>query len=574
MEHMGHAILRDILIIFVFSVPVVLIAHRLRFPPIVGFLVTGVIIGPHALGLIPDIQEIQVLAEVGIALLLFSIGLEFSFERLKGWGQTVVGMGAAQVVLTVAAGMGLGLLLGFDDLESGFLGCAIALSSTAIVLSILSQRRWYDAPAGRISTGILLFQDLAVIPMVIILQFFAGISDQGPLVGLGWALLRIAGLALALFVLSKWVLRPMLHHIAMPRSKELFVVVVVGIAIGAAFATQQMGLSFAVGAFLAGILVSTTEFRFHALSEIAPFRYCFNGLFFVALGMIVNPSFVASHVWEVALLVVFILVVKMLITSGTIVAFGYPLNVGAIGGLMLAQVGEFSFMLVFLGYEAGAIGQDFYHLIVDAAAITMIIAPFVVSLAPRIGEKLAPISWRRWAKKQERREEGDPLCDDRECLVNHAIICGFGPLGMTIGHILEQKGMPYVVLELNPFTRERVKERGKKIFIGDGASADLLMHVRIERARMLAIAVPDHINAFAILKQARELNSDIFIVIRSRYRDHVERFYEAGADVVVCEELEAGIEMGRYILESLGFVGDEVEEVIRELRAFGSADFF
>jgi CPA2 family monovalent cation:H+ antiporter-2 len=346
---------------------------------------------------------------------------------------------------------------------------------------------------------------------------------------------------------------------------------VVGIAIGASYATQQMGLSFAVGAFLAGILVSTTEFRFHALSEIAPFRYCFNGLFFVALGMIVNPSFVVAHISEVALLVVFILIVKMAIVGGTILAFGYPLNVSAIGGLMLAQVGEFSFMLVFLGHEAGAIGSDFYHLIVDAAAITMIIAPFVVMLAPKIGEKLAPFSWKQWAEK---RYDRDPLCDEHSCLINHAIICGFGPLGMTVGHLLEKKGIPYVVLELNPFTANKVKDRDKKIFIGDGASADLLLHSGIERARMLAIAVPDYLNALAILKQARQMNTKIFIVIRSRYRDQVDRFYEAGADVVVCEELEAGIEMGRYVLESLGYVGDEVDDVIRELRAFGSADFF
>jgi CPA2 family monovalent cation:H+ antiporter-2 len=568
---MGHAILRDIIIIFAVSVPVVLLAHKLRFPAIVGFLVTGVIIGPHALGFIPDIQEIQVLAEVGVALLLFSIGLEFSFERLRGWGQTAIGMGFMQVALTVLAGIGLGYVSGLDWIESAFLGCAIALSSTAIVLSILSQKRWYDAPAGRISTGILLFQDLAVIPMIVILQFFSGASAASPLVSLGWALVHLAGLALALFVLSRWVLNPILHHISMPRSKELFVVVVVGIAIGASYATQQMGLSFAVGAFLAGILVSTTEFRFHALSEIAPFRYCFNGLFFVALGMIVNPSFVVAHISEVALLVVFILIVKMAIVGGTIIAFGYPLNVSAIGALMLAQVGEFSFMLVFLGHEAGAIGGDFYHLIVDAAAITMIIAPFVVMLAPKIGEKLAPYSWKQWAEK---RYERDPLCDENRCLINHAIICGFGPLGMTIGQLLEKKGIPYVVLELNPFTANKMKGRDKKIFIGDGASADLLLHSGIERARMLAIAVPDYLNALAILKQARQMNADIFIVIRSRYRDQVDRFYDAGADVVVCEELEAGIEMGRYVLESLGYVGDEVDDVIRELRAFGSADFF
>lgn len=571
MKRMGHAILRDILIIFAFSVPVVLIAHRLRFPSIVGFLVTGMIIGPHAIGLIPDIEEIRVLAEVGVALLLFSIGLEFSFERLKGWGGIALGMGITQILATLGAGMALGFAVGLSRLESAFLGCAIALSSTAIVLSILSQRRLFDAPAGRISTGILIFQDLAVIPMVVVLQFFAGTTEEAPLLQFLWAIAEVLGLLVALYVLSKWVLRPLLLRIAMPRSKELFVVVVIGIAIGAAYVTQLMGLSFALGAFLAGILVSTTEFRFHALSEIAPFRYCFNGLFFVALGMIVNPNFVVGHIWEVALLTLFIVIVKMLISAGTIMIFGYTLSVAVIGGMMLAQVGEFSFMLVFLGRTAGAIGKDFYHLIVDAAAITMILAPFIMSVAPKLGEKLAPLNFMLWPTKRKAREFAS---DAGEVLENHAIICGFGPLGMTIGKLLEKKGVRYVVLELNPFTQSRMRSKGKKILIGDGASADLLNYSGIERARLLAVAVPDHLNAFAILKQARVMNPDIFIVIRSRYRDQVENFYNAGADVVVCEELEAGIEMGRYVLESLGFLVSEVEEVIRDLRAFGSADFF
>ncbi len=569
---MGDAILRDILIIFLVSVPVVLLAHRLNFPSIVGFLVTGMLIGPQALKFIPDVAEIQLLAEVGVALLLFSIGLEFSFERLKGWGVAVIGMGSVQVLVTIAAGAAVGWVVGWTGVEGAFMGCAIALSSTAIVMAILSQKRWFDAPAGRIVIGILIFQDLAVIPMIVALQFFTGSAGSDPLYALGYAALNLAGLALAFWLLSRWVLTPLLHHIALPRSKELFVVVVVGLAIGASYVTKHIGLSFALGAFLAGLLVSTTEFRFHALSEIAPFRYCFNGLFFVALGMIVDPSFVVVN-WEaVAVLVAFILIVKAAIAGGTILGFGYPLSVAAIGALMLAQVGEFSFMLVFYGHAAGAMSEYYYNLIVDAAAITMILAPFILAAAPKLGERLARVPWRIG-------REGKPLSESLpkesiEHLENHAIICGFGPLGMTVGGLLEKKGVEYVVLELNPVTAGRIRSEGRRVFIGDGASSQLLMHSGVTRARMLAIAVPDHINALSIVTQARRMNPSLFIVVRSRYRDQVPRFYNAGADVVVCEELEAGIEMGRYVLETLGVAEDEVDKIIDELRAFGSADFF
>lgn len=568
---MGQDILRDIVVIFVVAVPVVLIAHRLRFPSIVGFLITGFIIGPHTLGLIPDIEEIRVLAEVGVALLLFSIGLEFSFDRLKGWGRPIIGMGALQVIATVAIGFGTGILLGWDIVRSAFLGSTVALSSTAIVMAILSHKRWFDAPAGRITTGILILQDLAVILMMVILKVLVMPHEGTGLVDVVTTAVKLIGLAAAIFVLDRWVLEPFLRHTALLRSKELFVVVVVGLAVAASYATEKMGFSFALGAFLAGLLVSTTEFRFHALSEIAPFRYCFNGLFFVAVGMLVDPAFIANNAVNVASLVAFMVLAKILIVGGSIIAFGYPVSVAAIGALMLAQTGEFSFMLVFFGWKEGALPLDFYQLIVDSAAITMVLAPFLVSVAPLIGEKLAFVTW---SLKPLRGRMQERAPDECEFLSNHAIICGFGPLGMTVGKVLDQHKIPFVVLELNPKTTERVKQGGRCAYVGDGASAALLNHSGIERARLLGVAVPDQLNAIAILKQARQMNPDIYIIARSRYRNQVQMLYDAGADVVVCEELEGGIEMGRYILEELGVAHDEVSRIIGEIRAFGSADLF
>ena len=568
---MGQTILRDLLVIFAVAIPMVLLAHRLRFPSIVGFLVTGFLIGPHLLKLIPDMERIGVMAEVGAALLLFSIGLEFSFERLRGWKRQLFGIGTLQVAVTAAVGTGAGLFFGWSFAESVFLGCAIALSSTAVVLAILSHRRWFDAPAGRIVTGILILQDLAVIPMMVGLKFVA-LPDGGEEHMVAAAVIKVAVLASALFVLYRWVLEPVLHYIAKPRSKELFVVVVIGLAVGAAYATEKMGLSFALGAFLGGMLVSTTTYRFHALSEIAPFRYCLNGLFFVSVGMMVNPVFVVEHGLGVFLLVLFILLLKGLIVGGAIVAFGYPVSVAAIGAIMLAQVGEFSFIVTLFGWKAGVIGVDAYQYIVDAAAITMLIAPFLVSVAPRIGEKLSFVTWRVKALRGKWQavvpDEAEPM------LAGHAVICGFGPLGMTVGKLLERRGMPFVVLELNPATAARVKAGGYRVYVGDGASGALLHHSGIENARLLAIAVPDQLNALAIVSQARRMNEKLYIVTRSRYRDQCQSLYDAGADVVVCEELEGGIEMGRYIMQELGMAPDEISSLFSEIRSFGSADFF
>lgn len=567
---MGSAILRDVLIIFAVSVPIVLVAHRLKFPSIVGFLVTGSIIGPHALKFVPGVDEIRILAEVGVALLLFSIGLEFSFERLKGSGRQVIGMGLIQVILTGMAGIAAGQILGFKPAECAFFGTAVALSSTAIVMAILSQRRMFDAPAGRIATGILILQDLAVIPMMVVLKIFVMPADGMTFAELSLVGAKLAGLALALFVLARWLAEPFLRHTALMRSKELFVVVVVGFAIAASYATERLGFSFALGAFLAGLVVSTTSFRFHALSEIAPFRHCFNGLFFVAVGMIINPSFILQN-WQIVLiLVAFILVAKLLIVFGAVFAFGFPVSVAVIAALMLAHVGEFSFMLVFFGWKGGAISFDFYQTAVGSAAITMILAPFLVAIAPGIGERLAHVTWR--VKKLRGQMQDSP--DEEEALKGHAIICGFGPLGMTVAKLLEKNSVPYVVLDLNPATAERIKKDVKHAYIGDGASSALLGHSGIERARLLAIAVPDHLNALAIITQAREMNPEIYIVTRSRYRNQVQMLYDAGADVVISEELEGGIEMGRYILTELGVAPEEISRLFKEIRSFGSADFF
>lgn len=568
---MGPTFLHDILIIFVAVIPVVLLTHFLKLPSIVGFLVTGAIIGPFGIGLIDSQERITTIAEMGVALLLFHIGLEFSFENMRGVKLVVLLGALAQVVLTVLAGLGLGTLFGWPMAHRMIFGAALALSSTAIVLAVLSYKRMLESPAGRISTAILILQDFAVIPIVILINFFSGAQDGGSaLETLGYAALRLVILAIGMFIVYRFFLCPLLHSVARTASRELFVIMVVGIALGTSWISEQLGLSFALGAFLAGIMVSSTDYRFHALSEIGPFRYCFAGLFFVSAGMLVNFSQAMLHLPELAMIIAFAFGAKLIIASGIVFFSGYPVGVSVLVGLMLAQMGEFSFLVTHLGSVNHLITQDFYQLLVTATFITMVVAPAVLEAAPSIGSKLTHVTWHIpfWRRRMVVAPDEKPL--PRE----HVIICGFGPLGQAVGTILQKHGTPFVVLELNPETARQIREKDRTVFIGDGASAELLLHSGIENARLMAIAVPDYFNGLAIVTQARALNPRVTILARSRFRNQVSDYYRAGADIVVCEELEGGIEMGRYVLLQLGLSESEAAMFVQEVRDFGSADFF
>jgi CPA2 family monovalent cation:H+ antiporter-2 len=566
-----HSFLHDILIIIVAVIPVVLITHYLKLPSIVGFLITGAIIGPFGLGFIESSERISVLAEIGVALLLFHIGLEFSFENIKGIRIVSVLGGLTQVALTLLAGVGVGQFFGWPLEHRLVFGAAVALSSTAIVLSVLSSKKMLHSPSGRISTGILILQDIAVVPMIVLIRFFASAKAGAEVIEtLGLAAARLAFIAIGLLLFYRYFLCPLLHAVARTTSRELFIIVVVGLALGIAWVTEALGLSFALGAFLSGLMLSATDYRFHALSEISPFRYCFAGLFFVSVGMLVDFSAASAHLPELAVIVAFAVVAKFIIATAAVFLFGYPIGVASLVGLMLAQMGEFSFLITHVGLVSGLIDEAMYQLIIAATLITMILAPALLEAAPWFGSLMTRATWHFpfWRRRLKITPDEATLPED------HVIICGFGPLGQAVGTLLERRKIPFVVLELNPETAIKLRAKDKHAFIGDGASSELLMHSGIESARLLAIAVPDFLNGLAIITQARALNPNITIIARSRYRSQVGEFYDAGADIVICEELEGGIEMGRYILLQLGVAEAEAERFVEDIREFGSADFF
>jgi len=314
-----------------------------------------------------------------------------------------------------------------------------------------------------------------------------------------------------------------------------------------------------------------TPYKYQALSDISPFRYCFNSIFFVSIGMLLNFTFITEHFAIVFLLILLIPLLKTLITAGVVRLSGFSTSVAMVVGISLGQIGEFSFLLAYLGQRAGVIEPFFYQLVVAVAVVSMLMTPLMITQAPHLSEIFLKLFKLQRLTLDKRKQE---LQEKAKGIDNHVIICGFGPLGQTFGRILKEHQVPYLVLELNPETIEHLQRQDENVFFGDGASEEILYHSGIERARLLAITVPDYLNNAAIIYHARKINPTIRIITRAKYRNEVEKLYAAGADVVISEELEGGLEMGKFALREVGIADEELDATIAKVREFGSADFF
>jgi CPA2 family monovalent cation:H+ antiporter-2 len=568
---MENLFFQEILIIFLCSLPVAFLFHKLRLPVMLGFLATGALIGPEGLALIQEREQVAVLAELGVTLLLFFIGLDFSFDVFLKMKRASIQGGALQILLTILAGWIIGLMLGWGQAKSLLFGFILSLSSTAVVLSSLHSQHVLDSIPGRVSTAILIMQDLAFIPLLVMIPWLQRTGDTPLWIEMGREGLEAGGLILAVYLFSKYLAQPFFLQIARTRSREIFVITVIAFTLGLAWVTRWLGFSFAVGAFLAGLILGNTPFRHQALAEIQPFRFCFLSLFFVSIGMLLNFDVLWGNFRLLLGLVLLLPLLKTVVTTGVLMSAGLPLRVSLTTGIYLGQIGEFSFLVAYSGEKFGLIDPSFYQLIIAVAVLAMMITPLMVVQAPRIAGLVSQFGLFR---RLFRQEEATALLEKTRRLENHIVICGFGPLGQTFGGILHDHDIPFVVLELNPDTIEKVRRKKHQAFFGDGASEELLFEAGIEKAKLLAITVPDFLNAGAIIRQARRLNPDIFIITRAKFRNEVEKIYAAGADVVISEELEGGIEMARYCLLRLAIDSKEVQKYIERAREFGSADFF
>ena len=559
---MEAELLKSLVIIFALSASVVFILHQLRVPSIVGFLIAGACLGPHGFGVVEKVREVELLAEVGVILLLFTIGLELSLRNLRHIRSAVLGGGFSQVLLTLLATAAITYPFAGKWNASFFMGFLVALSSTAIVMKMLFDRGEIDSPHGRLSMGILVFQDLCVVPLMLLVPLLAG--NQGSLIELFWTLVKSATILFMIIFGARWVVPSLLHQVVRTRSRELFIITIILLCLGTALLTSGLGLSLALGAFLAGLVISESEYAYQAISDILPFKDSLNGLFFISVGMLVDLRFLGNHLWIVLLVVVILVTLKTLTGFISIHLLGHPSRVSLQAGLHLAQIGEFSFVLALSGKSAGLINERFYQLFLAASVLTMILTPFLLQASPGIS---LWVSSRRLLERLDRmrkRAEREGFPARRE---DHVIIIGFGLNGRNLAEVLREASIPYVVLELNSDTILQMKKKGEPIFYGDGTSPEILRKLGIGTAKLLVVVISDPASIRRIVRVARKENPRIYIVVRTRYTAEVEDLIELGANEVIPEEFETSIEIFARVLHRYQVPRNLIFEQIDKIRA-------
>ncbi len=555
--------LSEMVALLVISVLFAYLCYRLRLVPIAGFLLAGVLIGPGSLGLIEDVELVNNSAEIGVILLLFSIGVEFSLEKLARIGRLIFVGGGVQVGASVAAVVAVLLAFGIDWRVGFFTGCLVALSSTAIVLKLLAERAETDTPAGQVSLAVLIFQDLAIIVMVLLVPMLGGQGGSAldVALALGKALLIIGAVLLLARRLIPW----LLHKIAQTRREELFLLTVVALCFGTAWITSLAGVSLALGAFLAGLVVSESRYGDHALSEILPLRTVFNAVFFVSVGMLLDVSFLLRNPLLVLGVAAAVLLLKVLVTGGTVLALGFPVRIAAAASLALAQIGEFSFVLDragrLVGLSPAGLGETGEQTFIAVTVLLMVLTPFLMQGGPRLGVWLE----RRLARRLPATEPSAPAAET--ALEDHVILVGYGPGGRRLARVLQNTGIPFVVLELNPKSVDEAEREGLPVLYGDASRPHMLERAAIKRAKLCVVVINERPATERIVRLAHHLNPTLQIIVRTRFLYEVDLLQDAGADVVVPEELETTVRLFTHVLGAYMIPQEEIEREVSLVRA-------
>ena len=536
-------------------------AHRLGQPVLIGYVLAGILIGPNTPGLVADHANVEILANLGVAFLMFTIGVELSFSELMRVRRVALITGGLQIPLTIAIGTIAGMAIGWSWQASVLLGGGFAISSTIVALKLSVSRGEADSPQARTALGIGIVQDLSLVPMIAILPVLSGNTGN-----LALSLLRSVGTAaIALgivIVLGTRLVPPLLYVVARTGSRELFLLTIVLIALGTALASEAAGLSLALGAFLAGLVVSESEFDSHVLAEIIPLRDLFATLFFVAVGMLLQPEFIVRNAGVVIALLVTLVMGKLLITGGALLAAGANHRTSTLAAALLAQMGEFSFVLAGVGMADGIIRSDQYGIFLGVAVGSILVSPALLRFSPAlvaISDRLPGVRW------QEHAQVGDASAPPDT--PGHVVLCGYGRVGAVLGDVLDQHGFPYTVVEINPMTVRELRDRNVPAFYGDAGSDALLIRAGIERARVLVVAVTDLVAARAAIRRARVLNPGITIVTRATSRHEVDVHREAGADEIIQPEYEAGLQFVQHVLRRIGMSPDETGGIVSSRRA-------
>ncbi|MEZ5357749.1 MAG: cation:proton antiporter [Candidatus Zixiibacteriota bacterium] len=538
------SLLKDILLILAVAVIVVAVFYRLRLPSIAGFILSGFIVGPQGLKLISDIGHVEVLAEIGVALLLFGIGMELALSKLKRlWKLAVIG-GVLQVGLTIAIAYLIASISGMSDSAAILFGCVVALSSTAIVLHGLQQRGEVDAPHGRLILGILVFQDFSVVPIMLILPFLGG-ADMSASAFIG-TLAKSVGIILAVLLAAIYIVPRALRAVARTKQRQLFILSVFVVCLGTAWLVTRSGASLAIGAFLAGLVVAGSDYRHQALADMISFREVFSSLFFVSVGMLVSASAIGENLGTILLLLAGIIIGKALIVFMAAIVMRMPLRACIIAALALAQVGEFSFIILYAIKGSNVIAPAFENSLVSAAILSMFITPFAMSFAPKLAAgigKFPRIS--RMFKVESVEDKSDAICK----LCDHIIIAGYGFAGRELSRGLIENGIPFIIVDINiENVRKATQETGKALY-GDITAEEVLEQLSITTARELIILINDPGASEHAVRVARKLAPKLHIAVRTFYLLDVDGLLAAGADEVIPAEREAAVEVVSRVLK-------------------------
>lgn len=548
-----------ILLMLISSVLAVALFRVLRLPPMLAYFTVGLLLGPHALGILPDIEENRDLAEFGIVFLMFSIGLEFSLSQLYSMRRVVLGVGGAQVIITLGVIMAVCLLLGLSGPTSMVIGGALAMSSTAIVSKLLVERLDLNSRHGRLSFGVLLFQDIAVVPLLVLIPALAAPADDLVPI-LGMAAVK-AALALAvLFVAGKTLMNRWLSLVARQRSRELFVMNVLMMTLVLAYITKLAGLSYTLGAFIAGMLISETRYRYQVESDIAAFRDILLGLFFITIGMLLNVSQLVHNMGLVLLVLVGLIVFKAFIVAVLARIFGYEPGVAVRAGVTLAQGGEFSFVLLALGFANGIIDGQELQVVLAASLLSMIIAPFIIQRNLQIAEFFArSYTHNRTRQIEEIKQTGKKLSD-------HVIICGFGRSGQYLARFLKEENIPFIALDIDLARVQEAATAGENVVYGDASRRVVLHAAGIDRAKAMVISYNDMQSSMKILHVVQEIAPALPVIVRTIDETTMEPLREAGASEVVPEVLEGSLMLASHALVLLGVPLNRVVKRIRQFR--------
>lgn len=558
---------REMVALFATAALLTWLCRRFRLSPVVGFFLAGVLIGPDGLAMVENLALIRGTAEVGVILLLFTVGVEMELEELRRMKRFVATGGGLQVGLTVAAVAGLLALLGVPWRAGVYTGFLVALSSTAIVLKLLSDRGQTRTPVGRVTVGMLVFQDLAVVAMVLLVPMLAAEAVSAPSVLR--ALAEALGIVALVLVAALRLVPPLLDRVARTRSSELFLLTVVAVCFGVAWVASLGGVSLALGAFLAGLAVGSSRFREHAVGEILPLQTLFSAVFFVSVGMLLDLDFLADEALLVAGVAAAVVVLKAGLAAASVAVLRYPLRISVAVSLGLAQIGEFSLVLAQTGREAGlspaALGARGEQLFLSCVVVLMAATPLLSSVVPWLERRRAGAEDGDGGRRAADERTGVGGADRRD----HVVIAGFGLAGRRLADELAAFEVPHLVVDLNPVTVAAAAPRGVPIVHGDLTRAAVLRRAGVGDARALVVAINDPDAAVRIVQQARALQPRLHVVARCPYLVDRDVLLAAGADVVVTEELEASLRVVREGLAAAGLHREEIDRRVRRLRAGG-----